>query len=326
MNISKALFGMTVVATVFAATSAVAAEVTLKGVAAFQEGSIYATKFEEYIKRVNERGKGLVRINYLGGAPKVMPLFEVGKNLKDGVIDIVTTAGSYYGNVLPEAEAMKLIEVSMAELRKGPGFAYMNDLHIKKANTNYIARLYNYEQAHIFVNKPISKPDLSGLKIRVTAMYRPLVEALGGTGINSSPQDVYTLLERGGIDGYGWATRGIFDYSWQKLTKYRIDPAFYNVDISLMANNDVWAKKLNAEQRKLLTDIALEIENDTGDEALIAAEKKKQEEAGIKVIRFSPEDEKKYRKAARDAAWEVVNKVAPDTGPTLRKYFAKEEN
>jgi TRAP-type C4-dicarboxylate transport system substrate-binding protein len=94
-----------------------AQEVVLKGVAAFQEGSIYAQKFEQYIKAVNEKGKGQIRIQYLGGAPKVMPLFDVGKNLKDGVIDIVTTSSAYYGNVLPEAEAMKLIEVSMAELR-----------------------------------------------------------------------------------------------------------------------------------------------------------------------------------------------------------------
>jgi TRAP-type C4-dicarboxylate transport system substrate-binding protein len=301
------------------------AEVTLKGVAAFPEGSIYAQKFEAYVKQVNARGKGLVRIQYLGGAPKVMPLFEVGKNLKDGIIDIVTTSGSYYGNVLPEAEAMKLIEVSMAELRKSGGFDYMNGLHVKKANTQYIARLYNYEEAHLFLTKPISKPDLSGLKIRVTAMYRPLVETLGGTGINSSPQEVYTMLERGAVDGYGWASRGIFDYSWQKLTKYRVDPGFYRPDISLLANSDVWSKKLDDRQRKLLTDIAIEFESSTEDAALIEAEKKKHEAAGIVVIRFSGDDAKKYRKAARDAAWAVVNKVAPDTGPTLRKYFAKEE-
>ena len=114
---------------------AAAQEVVLKGVAAFQEGSIYAQKFEQYIKAVNEKGKGQIRIQYLGGAPKVMPLFDVGKNLKDGVIDIVTTSSAYYGNVLPEAEAMKLIEVSMAELRSNGGLAFLNKLHVDKANT-----------------------------------------------------------------------------------------------------------------------------------------------------------------------------------------------
>ena len=203
---------------------AAAQEVVLKGVAAFQEGSIYAQKFEQYIKAVNEKGKGQIRIQYLGGAPKVMPLFDVGKNLKDGVIDIVTTSSAYYGNVLPEAEAMKLIEVSMAELRSNGGLAFLNKLHVDKANTQFLARLYNYERAHIFLNKEITKPDFAGLKIRVTPMYRPMVEKLGGTGINSTPPEVYTMLERNTVDGYGWATRGIFDYSWQKVTKFRVDP------------------------------------------------------------------------------------------------------
>lgn len=303
---------------------AAAQEVTLKGVAAFQEGSIYAQKFEAYVKAVNEKGRGLIRINYLGGAPKVMPLFDVGKNLKDGVVDIITTSGAYYGNVLPEAEAMKLIEVSMAELRRNGGFDYLNKLHVQKANTFYLARFYNYEEAHIFLNKEISKPDFTGLKIRVTPMYRPLVEKLGGTGINSAPPEVYTLIERGTVDGYGWATRGIFDYSWQKVTRYRVDPGFYHPDISLMINNDVWTRKLNDAQRKLLLDMALEVERSVGDKALIDTERKKHLEAGIKVIKFSPEDETKYRRTARDAGWEVVNKISPEHGPRLRPYFAKD--
>jgi TRAP-type C4-dicarboxylate transport system substrate-binding protein len=295
------------------AVPASAQEVVLKGVAAFQEGSIYAQKFEQYVKDVNEKGKGLVHINYLGGAPKVMPLFDVGKNLKDGIIDIVTTSSAYYGNVLPEAEAMKLIEVPMAELRRNGGLDFVNKLHIEKANTILLARFYNYEQA-----------DFTGLKIRVTPMYRPLVEKLGGTAINSTPPEVYTMLERNTIDGYGWATRGIFDYSWQKVTKYRVDPGFYHPDITLLANYDTWSKKLNDAQRKLLMDLALAVERSDADKTLIDAERKKQVEAGIKVIRFSPEDEKKYVREAREAAWAVVNKISPENGPKLRKYFVKD--
>ncbi len=253
-----------------------------------------------------------------------MPLFDVGKNLKDGVIDIVTTSSAYYGNVLPEAEAMKLIEVSMAELRSNGGLAFLNKLHVDKANTQFLARLYNYERAHIFLNKEITKPDFSGLKIRVTPMYRPMVEKLGGTGINSTPPEVYTMLERNTVDGYGWATRGIFDYSWQKVTKFRVDPGFYHPDITLLANHDTWTKKLNDAQRKLLLDLALEIEASTADVGLIEAERKKQEEAGIKAIRFSPADEQRYTKEAREAGWAVVNKISPENAPKLRSYFAKE--
>lgn len=309
----------------FVASPVAAQEVTLRGVAAFQEGSIYAQKFERYVKAVNEKGKGLVRINYLGGAPKVMPLFDVGKNLKDGIVDIVTSSSAYYGNVLPEAEAMKLIEVPMAELRQNGGLEFLNKLHVEKANTEFLARFYNYERAHIFLNREITKPDFSGLKIRVTPMYRPMVERLGGTGINSAPPEVYTMLERNTVDGYGWATRGIFDYSWQKVTKFRVDPGFYHPDITLLVNHDTWTKKLNDSQRKLLLDLAMEIEQSDADIALIEAERQKQADAGIKAIRFSPDDQKRYVKEARDAGWDVVYKISPENGPKLRKYFVKEE-
>lgn len=324
-NLRCRLLG-TIIATavlVAAAAPSRAQEIVLKGVAAFQEGSIYAQKFEAYVKEVNARGQGLVRINYLGGVPKVMPVFEVGKNLRDGVVDIITTAGSYYTNIMPEADAQKLIEVPMAELRRNGGFDYVNKLHHEKANAEFLARLYNYEQLHLYLNKEIKKPDLTGLKIRVTPMYRAVVEKLGGTAITSAPTDVYTMLERNTVDGYGWATRGIFDYSWQKVTKYRLDPGFFTPDITLLVNLDVWTKKLNDAQRKLLRDIALKFEQDEGDGALIAAERAAHEKAGLKVIRFTSEEEKRFLDVARDAAWESVLKASPEHGPKLRAFFTK---
>jgi TRAP-type C4-dicarboxylate transport system substrate-binding protein len=312
-----------VLGVVFAALSfpANAQELVLKGVAAFQEGSIYASKFEAYIKEVNERGRGLIRIQYLGGVPKVMPIFEVSKNLRDGVIDIISTAGSYYTNIMPEADAQKLIEVPMSELRRNGGFEYMNKLHAEKANSVFLARLYNYEQLHLYLNKEVTKPDFSQLKIRVTPMYRAVVEKLGGTAITSAPTDVYTMMERNTVDGFGWAARGIFDYSWQKVTKYRLDPGFFTPDISLQVNQDVWTKKMNDAQRALLLEIALKYENAEGDVPLIKAELDAQEKAGMKVIRFSPEDQSRFLITARDAAWEAVMKASPEHGPKLREYF-----
>ena len=82
-----------------------------------------------------------------------------------------------------------------------------------------------------------------------------MVEKLGGTAVTSAPPEVYTMLERNTVDGYGWPARGIFDFSWQKVTKYRIDPGFYNVDGHFFVNLDVWTKKLNDAQRKTMRDV-----------------------------------------------------------------------
>jgi len=305
------------------ASPGLAQEVVLKGVSGFPEGTAYSSKFEAFVKQVNEKGKGLVRINYLGGAPKVMPTFDVGKNLRDGLVDIISSTGAYYTNVVPEADAQKLLEVSMAELRKNGGMAYLEKIYNEKMKAHFLARTFNYDEFHIYLNKEIKTPDFKGLKIRVTPIYRAMVEKLGGTAVTSAPPEVYTMLERNTVDGYGWPARGIFDFSWQKVTKYRVDPGFYNADLQVLVNLNVWTTKLNAAQRKLLTDIAMAQETDTGDKAINAAERKKQEGAGIKVIKFSPADEKKYLDVIREAGWASVMKASPQHGPKLREFFTK---
>ena len=302
---------------------AFAQEIVLRGVSAFPESTLYSSKFEAFVKKVNDAGKGTIRINYLGGAPKVMAPFEVGKSLRDGVVDIINNTGAYYTNVLPEGNALTLLEVSMADLRRSGGWEYVNRLHMEKMRAFYLARVFNYERFHIYLNKDLRKPDFTGLKLRVTPVYRALVQKLGGTAVTSTPPEVYTLMERNTVDGYGWPTRGIFDFSLEKVTKYRIEPGFYNVDVSILVNSQVWQQKLNDAQRRILQSAAMEIELSESDKGLNDAERKRQAEAGIKEIRFSPEDEQRYLAVAREAAWEAVISASPEHGPKLKQFFTR---
>ena len=140
---------------------------------------------------------------------------------------------------------------------------------------------------HIYLNKKIDKLDFTGLKIRVTPVYKDIVEALGGTTVTTAPGEVYTALERGVVDGYGWPITGIFDLGWEKVTKYRVEPAFYSVEVGVLVNLDVW-KGLNDAQKKVLSDAALWLEGlDSENDALIKAERDKQAKAGIQPIEFS---------------------------------------
>src|SRR5262245_24668530 len=148
-----------------------AQEITLKGITAFAEKTFYSRAFERFIEKVNEDGKGLVRINYVGG-PKAMPPFEVGKALATGVVDIANVTGAFYTNVMPEADAWKLTERPMAELRKNGGFDYMAKLYDQKMNAIQLARHIDNNPFHLYLTKAISGPDLTGLKLRITPVYR----------------------------------------------------------------------------------------------------------------------------------------------------------
>jgi TRAP-type transport system periplasmic protein len=308
---------------VAAAATASAEEVTLRAVSAFAEKTTYSQGFERFIERVNRQGKGVVQINYIGG-PKAMPPFEVGNALKSGVVDLANATGAFYTNVMPEADAWKLTERPMSELRKNGGYDYMSRLYAEKMNAIFFARHVDGNPFHLYLNKPISSPDLTGLKIRITPVYRDFFQALGATVVQMAPGEVYTALERGVVDGYGWPITGIFDLGWHEKTKYRVDPGFYTAEVSILVNKSAWDKLTDA-QRNVLRQAGEQAEADAA--AIFAQENakdtKRQADAGIQTIRFDGAEGKLYRDKAYEAGWAGVIRQSPQHGPKLREFFAK---
>jgi TRAP-type transport system periplasmic protein len=300
-------------------STASAQEVTLRAVSSFAEGSQISSGFERFIEKVNKDGKGVIQINYVGG-PRAMPPFEVGNAVRSKVVDIANVTGAFYTNLMPEADAFKLIGKPMAEQRKNGTWEFINELHNQKLNSYYLARQFVPVPFHIYLNKKIDKIDFTGLKIRVTPVYRDLVQALGGTPITTPPGEVYTALERGVVDGYGWPIIGIFDLGWDKVTKFRMEPAFYSVEVNVLVNNDVW-KSLNDAQKKILTDAALWLESlDTNQNLdLIKSERERQAKAGIQTLDFGPQASQDFLKKAYDVAWQSVIAKSPETGKKLRE-------
>ena len=304
------------------AAPAVGAEVTLRAVSAFAEKTTYSRPFELFIERVNEAGRGVVQINYIGG-PKAMPPFEVGNALKSGVIDVANATGAFYTNVMPEADAWKLTQLPMSELRQNGGYDYMAKLYAEKMNAIFLARHSDNNPFHLYLNKPIEKADLTGLKLRITPVYRDFFQALGATVVQTAPGEVYTALERGVVDGYGWPITGIFDLGWQEKTKYRVDPGFYNAEVGLIMNLDKY-KGLPAKAREYLDRKALayEQQNDFW-KTYNQEEAKRQAQAGIEVISFDAATSKAYVEKSKEIGWANAIKASPQYGEALKKVLAK---
>jgi len=306
------------VAALVAAPAAGAQELTLRAVSSFAEKTQFSRNFERFIDKVNADGKGLVKINYIGG-PRAMPPFEVGNAVRTKVVDIANVTGAFYTNLMPEADAFKLLGKPMSEQRRNGTWAYVNELHNQKLNAYYLARQFHNVPFHIYLNKKIDKLDFTGLKIRVTPVYKDVVEALGGTTVTTPPGEVYTALERGVVDGYGWPITGIFDLGWEKVTKFRLEPPFYSVEVNVLVNLDVW-KGLSEAQRKVLSEAASWLEGlDRENEAAIKAERERQAKAGIQAIDFGAAASEAFLKKANDVAWASVIRRAPESGPKLRQ-------
>jgi TRAP-type C4-dicarboxylate transport system substrate-binding protein len=274
------------------------------------------------VKKVNEEGKGLVKINYIGG-PKAMPPFEVGNAVRNGVVDIANVTGAFYTNIMPEADALKLSTLSIQDQRKNGAYDYINRLWNEKMNVVYLARAVDNSPFHLYLNKKIDKADLTGLKIRITPVYRDFFVSLGATTVQTAPGEVYTALERGVVDGYGWPISGIFDLGWQEKTKFRVDPGFYSAEVSILVNQNTW-KKLDDKQREFLNKQAVWVESLMGDYLKLNEEEvKKQATAGIQVIKFDGAAGDDYVKKAYEVGWKGIIDKSPEHGPKLRQLLSK---
>ena len=301
---------------------ACAQEVTLRVVSAFAENTQYVKNFEGFMKKLNAEGKGTLQLNFIGG-PKAMPPFEVGNAVRTGVVDIGMTTGAFYTTIMPEADALKLTQIPAPELRKNGGFELINKVWNEKANMQYLGRVIDYTPFHLYLTKKIDKPDLAGLKIRITPVYREFFQAIGATVMQTAPGEVYTALERGVVDGYGWPINGIFDFNWHEKTKFRVDPGFYNAEVSLVMNLDKW-KGLSQRQRDLLMRhvIAHEAANESW-KKVNDDDTRRQAQAGIQTITFDAATAKQYYDRAYEVAWTNLVKASPTYGPQMRKLFSK---
>ena len=299
-----------------------AQETTLKLVSAFPETSTYVKHLTPWMQKFNAEGKGVLQINFIGG-PKAIPTFEVGTSVKNGVVEMAMSTGAFYTNLMPEADALKLAQITAAEQRKNGAFDYINKIWSQKANMRYLARMLEDTPFHLYVNKKIDKPDLKGLKIRVTPVYRDFFSSMGATLMQTAPGEVYTALERGVVDGYGWPVQGIFDFNWHEKTKYRVDPGFYNAEVSVIMNLDAY-RKLSAPQRAYLERQALALESQNGVwKKLNDEDVRRQAKAGIQTISFDPATAKAYYERAYEIGWASIVKASPEHGPQLKKLLSR---
>ena len=114
-----------------------------------------------------------------------------------------------------------------------------------------------------------------------------------------------------------------FDFNWHEKTKYRIDPGFYDAEVSLVMNLPAF-KKLSDAQRAFLNRqlLALEAENSfwTG---YAKDETARQEKAGIETIKFDAATTKDYRDKAYEVAWAGAAKQSPEVAARFKALFSK---
>lgn len=310
------------VAIVASALPAFAADMTLKAISFDRHDSTYTKPLVDMVEAVNKSGTGLTLEMVPDGT---MSPFAMANAVKTGVVQIGNLPFTFYQNLLPIGDAMKLATGDSDDLVKSGAVAFLDQLHLEKVNATVLdvfgagIKFYAYLR-----DKKIDKPDLSGLKMRITPIYRAAFRAFGADVVQMPPPDVYSALERGVIDGYGWTILDIPKVGWGKFTKYRIEPGFFQAWSAVIVNLDTW-NKLTPEQQKALKDAA-HAAGKAFDErvpALVANGEKEQADLGIQVIEFKGAERDQFLKTVYDASWEEAESIDAANAKKLRPMISR---
>lgn len=321
---------------VMAAPMSAKAEDRVSAVHAFPEFLVYTKTFLAMVADINERGKGIVQIDVRGG-PEAIGMFEQPAAVRDGVVDMVHTPGSFYGANVPEIDAMVASRVTPMEARANGGAALMDKAHQERFNVRHLGWVDGGIKFHIYMN---SEPkfrddgilDLTGVKLRDNPIYHAFFEQLNATTASMPATEVYSALEKGVVDAAAWTEIGIPQLKWNEFLKYRVDPTFYNTDIGVIFNLDAW-NALSPESQKLIQDVVIEWEGKSyaDRQAEVAADAKTLADGGMSFVSHSAEAGETYRKMADDSAWARMYEridgggAGAETYMALRKAYALDE-
>ena len=166
--------------------------------------------------------------------------------------------------------------------------------------------------------------DFKGMTIRVTPAYKAFVESLGAAPVATDPGEVFTALERKMVQGYGWPSLGISDFGWDEVTKFVIEPAFYQVDVIGLAHINAY-NRLPKELQDVLNGSMQEVERSAHEHfsALIKQDREKIKNKGVQELKLPAEEAEKYLHLAYEASWKEVLKKDAQLGARLKSLLSK---
>lgn len=303
-----AIFGGILATTALAGS--VTAQETLTAVHAFPESLIYTKSFLEFVDRVNEAGEGVVEIEVRGG-PEAIGMFQQPDAVRNGIVDMVYTPGSFYAGALPEKDALVTSNLTAAEARANGGIELIDQIHQEKMGVKYLGwfdsgvcyNLWTRDRPKLDDGGNL---DVSGLKLRGNAVYNAFfTEYLGAQVIDLPTTEVYSALERGVVDATGWTQIGLIDLKWNEFLNYRIEPCFFSTDLGVIVNLEKW-NSLSDEARTIIQDVAIAHEKESAEKLgeLRDRDFAQLETDGMEVITLEGDAAASYIAAATQKTWD----------------------
>jgi len=279
----------------------------------------------EFIKMVERKSNGQLKINWLGG-PEVIQTFDQAGSLKRGTVDMILFFPfGYLKPYIPWAQARELTRFLPWEEREIGLFDRWDEVIREKVNAKNLGSPSSVAGIRVFSNRKITKiDDFKGLKIRTMPAYTPFIEALGANAITMPPTEIYTAVQRGVVDAFCWADYALPGWGWQEVTKYRISPPFFQILAASLVNLDKF-NSLPKELQAVLENSMEVMEGIAVTKLLMTQEDewKVMQAAGMEELVLPPADAKKFLDLAYERTWEWIIKNAPVYGPQFKELISQ---
>jgi TRAP-type C4-dicarboxylate transport system substrate-binding protein len=273
-------------------------------------GHVTSAGAERFVELVNERAKGELIIQYLGG-PEVIPKFDQLEALKAGVVDIMhSPVASYWPDMVPASSFTHLAKYEPWVDRE-TGFYDFLDEAFARIGVRYLGEFGGgfsttyYLHTNIWVERP---HDLAGQIMRSVPTYDPLMKALGITPVAMPGGEIYLAMAKGVVDGFGWPIyAGFIEMGFAEVTRYIIDHPFYRGHISIQMNMESY-KALPEHLRALIHEVVKEIERWAVEHyaKIHQWQRRTAKELGVVFISFTPEDAEWFYAKAYGAKWDYA--------------------
>jgi TRAP-type transport system periplasmic protein len=208
----------------------------------------------DYGKMVEEATNGRIKFQFSG--PEVIKPNQQFQPTASGVFDLNLSVAPYYFGTTGVSMTFFAMPPSTEIWRKN-GYWEFSDKEMQRFGLKMISHLLGGSTASMFqvmLKEPVDKSikPLTGKKIRANALYRPVVEPLGGSMVNLSGGQIYAALQRGVVDGAAWPVMGAVNFKWHEVAKYMMRPRFGVSPYTVTMNLNKFNKMTKADQELLL--------------------------------------------------------------------------
>ena len=305
----------------FGAASVAAADkpIKIKVLASWGTDQTYTKLFlVPFVERVNERSNGKIEVSWVG--PEAVPPFEQLQPLSVGLFDILYTHSAYHTGEIAIGVSMDLVKGTVSD-KRAAGFFDILDKGYQKVNAKVLGLNALGVGYTVMLKNGIDKADFSGLKLRTTPSYEPMVKTLNGASVKLSTPENYSALEKGVVDGVCQTALTSIDLKLYEVAKYQLRPLYGEVTQMFLVNLDSWSG-WPEDVQNLLLEVTKELEEEARQKLIEYHDKKIADlvSSGDLILNELPEAEaQKLINTYYDKSWEdIVLKYEPELGPKMK--------